>query len=112
MSVKAADLARLGAHLLSDPAITALINNAGRGNFSPFAKLSSQTIDETIAVNITALTRLTHAVLPCFLAGGTGCILNIASGLALYPRPEFGHYGASKACVMSFSQAIPGEVAD
>jgi short-subunit dehydrogenase len=109
---KATDLARVEARLSSDPAITALINNAGTASFSPFAKLSSQAIDETIAVNITALTRLTHAVLPGFLARGAGSIINIASVLAFHPWPEFGPYGASKAYVVSFSQALQGEVAD
>ena len=109
---KAEDLARVEARLSSDPAITALINNAGMASFSPFAKLSSQAIDETIAVNITALTCLTHAVLPGLLARGTGAIVNIASVLAFHPWPEFGPYGASKAYVVSFSQALQGEVAD
>jgi uncharacterized protein len=67
----------------SDPAITALINNAGVASFGSFATLSPGALDETTAVNITALTRLTHAVLPGFLARGAGSIVNIASVLAL-----------------------------
>jgi uncharacterized protein len=109
---EAKDLARVEARISSDPAITALINNAGIASFGPFAKLSSEAVDETIAVNIAALTRLTHAVLPGFLARGAGSIVNIASVLAFHPWPEFNVYNASKAYVVSFSQALQGAVAD
>jgi uncharacterized protein len=107
---EAKDLARVEARISSDPAITVLINNAGVASFGPFAKLSSEAVDETTAVNITALTRLTHALLPGFLARGAGSIVNIASVLAFHPWPEFGVYNASKAYVVSFSQALQGEV--
>jgi uncharacterized protein len=105
------DLVRVEARISSDPAITALVNNAGVASFGPFAKLSPEALDETMAVNITALTRLTHAVLPGFLARGAGSIVNVASVLAFHPWPEFGVYNASKAYVVSFSQALQGEVA-
>ena len=108
---EAKDLARVEARISSDPAITVLINNAGAASFGPFAKQSSEAVDETTAVNITALTRLTHAVLPGFLARGAGSIVNIASVLAFHPWPEFSVYNASKAFVVSFSQALQGEVA-
>jgi hypothetical protein len=108
---EAKDLARLEARISGDPAITVLINNAGAASFGPFAKLTSEALDETTAVNITALTRLTHAVLPGFLARGAGSIVNIASVLAFHPWPEFAVYNASKAYVVSFSQALQGEVA-
>jgi short-subunit dehydrogenase len=105
------ELARVEARLSSDPAIAALINNAGAATFGPLATLSTEALDETIAVNITALTRLTRAVLPGFLARGAGSIVNIASVLAFHPWPEFGAYSAAKAYVVSFSQALQGEVA-
>src|SRR5258708_4027171 len=108
---EAKDLARVEARISSDPTITALINNAGVASFGPFAKLSAEALDETMAVNITALTRLTRAVLPGFLARGAGSIVNVASVLAFHPWPEFGVYNASKAYVVSFSQALQGEVA-
>jgi uncharacterized protein len=108
---EAKDLARIETRISGDPAVTALINNAGVASFGPFAKLSAQTLDETVAVNITALTRLTHAVLPGFLTRGAGSIVNIASVLAFHPWPEFGVYDATKAYVVSFSQALQGEVA-
>ena len=105
------DLARVEARISSDPVITALINSATAVTFSPLAKLNSQALDETIAVNITALTRLTRAALPGFVARGAGAIVNLASVLAFHPWPEFGVYNASKAYVVSFSQALQGEVA-
>ena len=108
---EAKDLGRVEARIASDPAITALINSATAVTFSPLARLSSQAIDETIAVNVTALTRLTGAVLPEFVARGAGAIVNIASVLAFHPWPEFNVYNASKAYVVSFSQALQGEVA-
>jgi uncharacterized protein len=108
---EARDLARIEARISSDPAITALINNAGTASFGSFAKQSSEAVDEMTAVNITAMTRLTHAVLPGFLARSAGSIVNIASVLAFHPWPEFGVYNASKAYVVSFSQALQGEVA-
>jgi short-subunit dehydrogenase len=108
---EAKDLARVEARISSDPAITALINSATAVTFSPLATVNSQAVDETIAVNITALTRLTRAVLPGLLARGAGAIVNFASALAFHPWPEFGAYGAAKAYVVSFSQALQGEVA-
>jgi short-subunit dehydrogenase len=109
---EAKELARIEARISSDPAITTLINSATSVTFSPLAKLGLQALDETIAVNITALTRLTHAVLPGLLARGAGAIVNMASVLAFHPWPEFSVYNASKAYVVSFSQALQGEVAD
>lgn len=106
----AKDLARVETRISNDPSITALINNAGIASYGPFAKQSVEAVNETIAVNITALTRLAHAVLPGLLARGGGAIVNIASVLAFHPWPEFNVYDASKAFVVSFSQALQGEV--
>lgn len=105
------DLARVEARLSDDPAISALINNAGVATFAPLGRLTAQAADETIAVNVTALTRLTRAVLPRLAAKGDGAIVNFASVLAFHPWPEFGVYDASKAYVVSLSQALQGEVA-
>ncbi|HEX3504880.1 MAG TPA: SDR family oxidoreductase [Xanthobacteraceae bacterium] len=107
----AKDLARVAAQIASDPAITALVNNAATQTFAPLAGLSAQAVDETIAVNVTALTRLTRAVLPGLVARGAGTIVNLASVLAFHPWPEFSVYDASKAYVVAFSQALQGEVA-
>jgi short-subunit dehydrogenase len=105
------DLARVEQRIANDPAITALINNAGSATFGTLAKLSSDAVDQMIAVNITATTRLTRAVLPGLLSRGAGSIVNFASVLAFHPWAEFGAYSAAKAYVVSFSQAVQGEVA-
>jgi uncharacterized protein len=108
---EATDLARVEARISSDPAITALINAASAASFGPLSRLSSRAVDEMISVNISVLTRLTHAVLPGFLTRGAGAIVNFASVLAFHPWPDFGTYAASKAYVASLSQALQGEVA-
>ena len=64
---------------------------------------------ELIAVNVDALVRLTHEVLPGMLARGHGRILNVASTIAFQPAPYQATYGASKAFVLSFSQALWAE---
>lgn len=105
------ELVRVEARISRDPAIAALINGATAVTFSRLATVNAQAVDETIAVNITALTRLTRAVLAGFLARGAGSIVNFASVLAFHPWPEFGVYSAAKAYVVSFSQALQGEIA-
>jgi short-subunit dehydrogenase len=104
------DLARIEARISGDPAVSALINNAGAATFGPLARLSSEAVNEMIAVNITALTRLTRAVLPGLLARRAGTIVNLASVLAFHPWPDFGAYAATKTYVVNFSQALQGEV--
>ena len=64
---------------------------------------------DLIAVNVDALVRLTHAVLPAMLARRHGRILNVASTIAFQPAPYQATYGASKAFVLSFSQALWAE---
>ena len=64
---------------------------------------------DLIAVNVDALVRLTHAVLPGMLERGHGRILNVASTIAFQPAPYQATYGASKAFVLSFSQALWAE---
>jgi len=57
-------------------------------------------MDEIIALNITALTRLTYAAAPAFVARGTGAIINIGSVVGVSPEALNGVYGASKAYVL------------
>jgi short-subunit dehydrogenase len=61
---------------------------------------------DVIGVDIAALVRLTRAVLPGMLERGRGGILNVASTIAFQPAPYQATYGAAKAFVMSFSQAL------
>ena len=87
-----------------------LINNAGFASYGEFATLPLAHELEMIQVNIAALTELTHRFLPGMLARRRGRILNVASTAAFFPGPLMAVYYASKAYVLSFSEAINEEV--
>lgn len=89
--------------------IDILVNNAGFGTYGPLADVDPDRDRDLVAVNVDALVRLTHAVLPGMLARGHGRILNVASTIAFQPGPYQATYGASKAFVLSFSQALWAE---
>ncbi len=95
---------------LEGRAIDVLVNNAGFGTYGPFAELDADREQELVAVNVDALVRLTHAVLPGMLARDRGGILNVASTIAFQPGPYQATYGASKAFVLSLSQALWAEL--
>jgi uncharacterized protein len=107
---ESADLARIEARLRDDHSIGILVNNAGIAAPGGFAGADLDVMDRLIRVNVTALTRLTGAVVPRFLAGGEGSIINIASVLGLAPEISFGAYGASKAYVLALSQSLQVEL--
>ena len=88
------------------PNINILINNAGYGIASSFADTEHQEMTGMIDLNITALTRLTHHILPHMLARKTGKIMNVASIAAFMPGPDYAVYYATKAYVLSFSLAL------
>jgi short-subunit dehydrogenase len=94
---------------LADRDVEVLVNNAGFGTYGPFAEVDARREHELVAVNVDALVRLTHAVLPGMLARGRGGILNVASTIAFQPGPYQATYGASKAFVLSLSQALWAE---
>ena len=89
--------------------VEVLVNNAGFGTYGPVAEIDADREHELVAVNVDALVRLTHAVLPGMLGRGRGGILNVASTAAFQPTPYQAAYGASKAFVLSFSQALWAE---
>lgn len=89
--------------------IEVLVNNAGFGTYGEFAELDAVHEHELVAVNVDALVRLTHAVLPGMLTRGHGGIMNVASTIAFQPGPYQATYGASKAFVLSLSQALWAE---
>ncbi|HEV7239207.1 MAG TPA: SDR family oxidoreductase [Thermoanaerobaculia bacterium] len=92
------------------PAIDFLVNNAGFGNSGKFAETDLQAELEMIQVNVTALTHLTKLFLPPMLQRGRGRILNVASTAAFQPGPLMAVYYATKAYVLSFSEAIAEEL--
>jgi short-subunit dehydrogenase len=91
-------------------AIDILINNAGFGSFGEFAQMPEDEILGQIALNITALTQLTRLFLPSMMQRRGGKIMNVASTAAFQPGPLMAVYYATKAYVLSFSEAIANEL--
>jgi uncharacterized protein len=89
--------------------IEVLVNNAGFGSYGPFADADSGREAEEIAVDVDAVVTLSRAFLPGMLARRSGGILNVASTISFQPAPYQAVYGASKAFVLSFSQALWAE---
>ena len=87
-----------------------LINNAGFGAYGNFAEMSESEILGQIQLNITALTELTRLFLPPMIARHSGRIMNVASTAGFQPGPLMAVYYATKAYVISFSEAIANEV--
>jgi short-subunit dehydrogenase len=107
-----ADLARVEANLRADARITMLVNNAGIGAVTPLLSSDVDKMEELIDINVVAVTRLTYAAVPGFVARRNGAIINIASIVGVAPELLNGVYGASKAFVVAFSQSLKHELAD
>ncbi|HTH53869.1 MAG TPA: SDR family oxidoreductase [Edaphobacter sp.] len=107
-----ADLARVEERLRSDSTITALVNNAGFGATTSLLDSKVDEMDNMIQLNVTALTRLTSAVLPGLIARKNGLIINIASIVALNPEVLNGVYSGTKAFVVNLTQSLHNEVKD
>lgn len=105
-------LAAVEERLRADPKITLLVNNAGVASASPLSVSDADQMSAMIALNVTALTRLTQAVLPGFIARKSSALINIASIVALAPELLNGVYSASKAFVLTFSQSLHHELKD
>jgi short-subunit dehydrogenase len=101
-----ADIRVVEEQLRQDPKIGILINNAGVSYGGSFEEQSADDLARLVAVNVSAVMRLAHAVAPRFAAGGDGAIVNIGSIVGLVP--EFGQtvYGATKAFVQFLSQGM------
>jgi short-subunit dehydrogenase len=105
-------LAKIEKILGSDERISMLVNNAGLGAVTTILETGTDVIDEMIGLNVTAVTRLTHAVAPTLAARGGGTIINISSALALFPELLNGVYGATKAYVLAFTLSLHKELSD
>ena len=112
-----ADLAQAGAVLglfadLRNRGVTVdvLVNNAGFGALGQFDQLDPQRQLDMIQVNVTAVVELTHLFLQGMIARNAGGVLNVASTAAFQPGPHMAIYYASKAFVLSFSEAIAEEL--
>src|SRR5512137_1041621 len=104
--------ARLLAHLqAAGLKVDVLVNNAGFGAQGRFAELPLQRQLEMLQVNITSLTHLTRLLLPGMIERHRGGILNVASTAAFQPGPGMAVYYATKAYVLSFTEALAEELA-
>ena len=118
VEVVAADLgskegvARVETLLKTDASITLLVNNAGVGAAGPLLSSDVDAMEKLITLNVTALTRLTYAAAPGFVARGGGTIVNISSIVAVGPEILNGVYGGSKAFVLALTQSLHHELAD
>ena len=104
------DLARVELFLRETPGITLLVNNAGVGGALSLLDSDIDQMTAMISLNVTALTRLTYAVVPQFIASGAGAIINIGSIVAINPEALNGVYGGTKAFVLAFSQNLRNEL--
>ncbi|BCW60638.1 SDR family oxidoreductase [Arthrobacter sp. StoSoilB20] len=110
------DLGRagVGRELLSELSsrgitVDTLINNAGFATHGPLAEEDPDVIASEISLNVAALVDITRAFLPGLLASGKGALVNIASTAAFQPIPGMAVYGATKAFVLSFTEAVAHE---
>jgi short-subunit dehydrogenase len=102
---------RLAAELRSSGrAVEVLVNNAGFGHQADFATSPRERMTEMVRVNVEAVVDLTSLFLAPMVERGRGSIINTASIGAFQPLPGSAVYGASKAFVLSFSEALRTEL--
>lgn len=107
----AAQRAQVETLLREDASLTLLVNNAGVGTHTKLLESDVEQMSRLIELNVTALTRLTYAVVPGFIARGRGAVINISSIVSISPELLNGVYGGSKAFVTAFSQSLHHELA-
>ena len=114
--VVAADLSRAGAaaalHAQTEKRslqIDLLVNNAGFGAHGRFETLDAGREHDEVMLNVAAVVDLCHAYLPARARRGDGAVRNVAATAAFQPTPYMAVYGASKAFVLSFSEALWAE---
>jgi hypothetical protein len=90
--------------------VAGVCNNAGFGTFGRLHELDRARETEEVRVNVVALHELTCAFLPGMVERGTGAVLNVASVAAYQPLPMNATYSATKAFVLSFSEAVHAEL--
>jgi uncharacterized protein len=101
-----AALLGLEARLEADANVSILVNNAGFGGTQSLVDSDVDALENMIFLNVTALTRLTAAVLPNLIAKKAGAIINISSVVAVNPDALNGTYSGSKAYVLNFTQSL------
>jgi short-subunit dehydrogenase len=114
--VLAADLTRpnrlraVEAALEELPRLELLVNNAGLGDFGAFHRSEREREDAEVRLNVLAVVRLTHAVVPAMVRRRRGAVINVSSTAAFAPCPRFATYGGTKAFLNSFTEAIHEEL--
>ena len=106
------DLARIETVLAAHGDLHVLVNNAGLARLAPAAQMPATDVGCQIALNITALTRLTQAVVPGFVARKQGLIINISSALAIHSLPISAIYSGTKAVVLQYTRGLQQELAE
>lgn len=91
-------------------AVTTLVNCAGFGLTAPFLRASRGTSADQVALNVTTVVELTRSLLPGLVASGRGALVNVASLAGHQPAPGMAVYGATKAFVLSFTEALAVEL--
>ncbi len=86
-----------------------LVNNAGFGTTGTFAELPLERELAMIELNVSTVVRLTHAAVGAMAARGSGTIVNVSSLAAFQPLPKSATYAATKAFVLSFTEAVADE---
>ncbi|MEO7017703.1 MAG: SDR family oxidoreductase [Leifsonia sp.] len=89
--------------------VSTLINNAGFATYNALVDEDPARIAAEIQLDVATLVDLTRAFLPQMIAGGAGALVNVASTAAYQPLPGMAVYGASKAFVLSFTEAVAYE---
>jgi len=107
---RADDLRRVEQRLRDDAGITAFVNNAGMAVVGPAVDADPERLDAVVQLNIVAASRLGIAAAQAFKARNEGTLINIASVLALVSERFNAVYNASKAYVLTFTQALRNEL--
>lgn len=87
-----------------------LVNNAGFATYGSFATLPAERERELVRLNVEAVVALTRGLLPAMVERRRGGVINVASQMAFQPMPYYAGYAASKAFVLSFSEALAEEL--
>jgi uncharacterized protein len=86
--------------------VTSLVNNAGFATFGPFHEEDADRISEEIAVDVASVVDITRAFIDDLRSAGNGVLINVASMAAYQANPNMAVYGAAKAFVLSFTEAL------
>lgn len=99
------------AHTLMAGRCDILVNNAAVNRLASFACSDDALLDRLLATNFTAAFRVTRALLPALRASGRGCVVNVASELALVGQAGYSAYCATKGAMLAWSRALAVELA-